>query len=195
MELELEYQKVETNWKLLELAVTMDTHELIITMKQIKRLKKENVDLNVKRVPRQNFWGILLKPLSVYNSISKSCSAMFPSFRNNWRTCNSKFGYSPGRLRRQDIHSTRWPSWRGSKSKMRSWKQNSSFISLRSRIIRMTMGVLQNADYQNYKWGLVQLLKIQGTIEISISYLCPSFPWFFFASFCCPLSSKDVIQN
>jgi hypothetical protein len=48
IELEVEYRKVETNQKLLELAIAMDACELIITMEWAKRLEKENVDLNAK---------------------------------------------------------------------------------------------------------------------------------------------------
>jgi hypothetical protein len=39
---------VETNQKLLELAIAMDACELKITMERAKRLEKENVDLDAK---------------------------------------------------------------------------------------------------------------------------------------------------
>jgi hypothetical protein len=42
--LEVEYQKLETNQKSLELVVAMDAHKLKIAMEQAKRLKKENVN-------------------------------------------------------------------------------------------------------------------------------------------------------
>jgi predicted nuclease with TOPRIM domain len=46
--LEVDHQKVETNWKLLELTIAMDACKLIITIEWTKHLKKENVDLDVR---------------------------------------------------------------------------------------------------------------------------------------------------
>jgi hypothetical protein len=51
------------------------------------------------------------------------------------------------------------------------------------------MGVLQDVDDQKFEQNLLQLLKRQGTIEILISCLCPSFPRFYFTSFYCPFSN------
>jgi hypothetical protein len=48
MELEVEYQKVETNRKSLELTIAMDACKFIIVMKQVKHLERENVDLDTR---------------------------------------------------------------------------------------------------------------------------------------------------
>ncbi len=48
MELEIEYQKVEMNRKLLEFIVAMDACEFIITIEWAKRPEKENANLDVR---------------------------------------------------------------------------------------------------------------------------------------------------
>jgi hypothetical protein len=103
---------MEGNRKSLELVLVMDVHELHIATKHAKHFEKENEDLDTKLCSQVDDLGKSLKPSNVWNLVSKSCPTMFPSFKNNSKTCKCKSSCSHKKLKKQIISSTEWLSWR-----------------------------------------------------------------------------------